>query len=88
LGEPLTTTQDTPPFFLPLSTAFGYISAAIQGGASETVAKILAGHKIKGMSDAYVKRNPSMVREATEAIEHHYFRDSNKLPSSAGDHPT
>jgi hypothetical protein len=27
LGEPLTTTQDTPPFFLPLSTAFGYISA-------------------------------------------------------------
>ena len=48
-------------------------SAAIEGGASETIAKILAGHKISGMSDAYIKRNAKMVSEACEAIERHYF---------------
>ena len=51
----------------------GAYSAAIEGGASETIAKILAGHKISGMSDAYIKRNPKMVAEACEAIEQHYF---------------
>ncbi len=51
----------------------GGYSAAIQGGASETVAKILAGHRIKGMSDSYVKRNPQMVAVACRAIERHYF---------------
>lgn len=51
----------------------GSYSAAIRGGASETVAKILAGHKIKGMSDAYVKRDPTMVQAATDAIQQHYF---------------
>ncbi len=38
-----------------------------------TIAKILAGHKISGMSDAYIKRNPKMVDDATKAIERHYF---------------
>lgn len=51
----------------------GAYSAAIEGGATETIAKILAGHKISGMSDAYIKRNPKMVAEACEAIEQHYF---------------
>ncbi len=31
----------------------GAYSAATEGGASETIAKILAGHKIGGMNDAY-----------------------------------
>jgi len=51
----------------------GAYSAAIEGGASETIAKILAGHKISGMSDAYIKRNAKMVAEACEAIERYYF---------------
>ena len=51
----------------------GAYTAAIEGGASETIAKILAGHSISGMSDAYIKRNPRMVAEAVEAIEKHYF---------------
>ena len=51
----------------------GAYSAAIEGGASETIAKILAGHKISGMSDAYIKRNAKMVADACEAIERHYF---------------
>ena len=51
----------------------GAYSAAIEGGASETIAKILAGHKISGMSDAYIKRNPKMVADAVDAIEKHYF---------------
>ncbi len=51
----------------------GAYTAAIEGGASETIAKILAGHKISGMSDAYIKRNPKMVAEACLAIEKHFF---------------
>lgn len=51
----------------------GAYSAAIEGGASETIAKILAGHKISGMSDAYIKRNPKMVADTVDAIEEHYF---------------
>lgn len=53
----------------------GAYTAAIQGGASETVAKILAGHKIGGMSDAYIKANPAIVKPATDAIEAEYFPD-------------
>jgi len=52
----------------------GAYTAAIRGGASETMAKILAGHKIGGMSDPYIKSDPGMVKEATDAIEHYYFR--------------
>ena len=50
----------------------GAYSAAIQGGATETIAKILAGHRIGGMSDAYVKRNPAMVEVACKAIGDYY----------------
>lgn len=59
----------------------GAYSAAIQGGASETIAKILAGHKISGMNDAYIKRNPMMVADAVKAIEKHYFRGKKSNPS-------
>jgi integrase len=51
----------------------GAYTAAIEHGASEEHAKILAGHKIRGMSDAYIKRRPKMVTDACAAIEQHYF---------------
>lgn len=51
----------------------GAYTAAIERGASEELTKILAGHKIHGMSDAYVKRRPRMVADACSAIEQHYF---------------
>ncbi len=54
----------------------GAYSAAIEGGATETIAKILAGHKITGMGDAYIKRNPKMVADAVKAIEKHYLRST------------
>jgi len=52
----------------------GGYTAAIRGGASETLAKLLAGHKIKGMADSYIKRDPMMVADACDAIERHYFQ--------------
>lgn len=62
---------------LPESVCFdtirdGGYTAAIEGGASETHAKLLAGHSVR-MSDHYVRRNPKMVADACEAIERHYF---------------
>jgi len=60
----------------------GAYSAAIEGGATETIAKILAGHKISGMSDAYIKRNPKMVAEACIAIEKHFFGNEQSLKRS------
>ncbi len=61
----------------------GAYTAAIQGGATETITKILAGHKIKGMSDAYIKRNPLMVADACKAIEKHYFSRSKSNPKKS-----
>ena len=60
----------------------GGYPAAIRAGASETVAEILAGYKIKGMSDAYVKRDPTMVKAATDAIEKHYFSKAEKVKNA------
>ncbi len=51
----------------------GAETAAIEGGADVTHAKLLAGHAISGMTDKYVKRNPKMVADACEAIKGHYF---------------
>ena len=51
----------------------GSYTAAIQGTESEKQAKIIAGHKFRGETDAYVKRNPHMVAEACRAIEDFYF---------------
>lgn len=46
---------------------------AVEAGGDLTHAKLLAGHRV-GISDAYVKRNPSIVADACEAIERHYLR--------------
>jgi integrase len=51
----------------------GAYSAAIAGGADITTAKILAGHAIGGEADKYVKRNVDRIKQATTAIEKHYF---------------
>jgi len=50
----------------------GAYSAAIEGGADLTVARLLAGHRA-GVSDHYLKRNPRMVEAACRAIERFYF---------------
>lgn len=48
-------------------------TAAIEGGADPIHADILMGHKIPGVRDNYLARNPNMVADACEAIEQHYF---------------
>jgi len=62
---------------IPESVEFAQIrdgaeTAAIEGGAELTEARMLAGHRT-GVSDHYVKRNPRMVANACKAIEAHYF---------------
>lgn len=52
-------------------------TAAIQGGADITQARLLAGHRC-GISDHYIKRNPKMVAEACKLIERHYFPPTKK----------
>ena len=61
---------------LPKSVEF----ACIRDGAyteaanvSMDQAKLIAGHRVSGMSDAYVKRTPSKVADACEAIRAHYL---------------
>jgi site-specific recombinase XerD len=51
----------------------GAYTAAIQGTESEKQAKIIAGHRFSGETDAYVKRHPHMVIDACRAIEKFYF---------------
>jgi integrase len=51
----------------------GAYSAAIARGADITTAKILAGHAIGGEADKYVKRDADRIKQATTAIEKHYF---------------
>lgn len=67
----------------------GAYSAAIKGGASETIAKILGWHKISGTSDAYIKQSPKMVANGLQGNRTALFRrermmDSVSLGSSAG----
>jgi len=50
----------------------GAYTAAIEAGVDLTQAKLLAGHAT-GISDHYAKRRPTMVSEATKAIEKAYF---------------
>ncbi len=50
----------------------GAYTAAVDGGADVNQAKMLAGHRV-GISDHYLKRNPSMVDDACRAIEKVYF---------------
>lgn len=50
----------------------GAYTAAIEGGADLMHAKLLAGHAT-GISDAYVRRKPTMVQDACEAVERFYL---------------
>ena len=47
-------------------------TVAAQAGVSMQAYKILAGHSC-GIDDNYVKRNPQIVKPATDAIETYYF---------------
>ncbi len=63
---------------LPDSVAFnsirdGAYTAATQGGAIIDQARMLGGHRVGGVTDYYLKRNPKMVEQACAAIEKAYF---------------
>ena len=49
---------------------------AVEGGVGVDQAKLVAGHSVPGISDAYIKRNPQMVADACLAIERYYFGDA------------
>jgi integrase len=62
---------------LPESVEFAHIrdgayTAAIEAGADLTHAKLLAGHSV-GISDSYLRRNPTMVADCCMAIERQFF---------------
>jgi integrase len=46
-------------------------------------ARVLAGHRLPGMSDNYVRRDPSFVTEACDAIHDHLFVRGTKSKSNA-----
>lgn len=48
-------------------------SSAVEGGADLDHIRLLAGHRLPGVTDAYVRRNPRMVSDAVAAIESAYF---------------
>jgi len=63
---------------LPSSVTFdsirdGAYTAASRGGAIIDQARMLGGHRVSGVSDYYLKRNPKMVQQACAAIEKAYF---------------
>ena len=69
---------------LPETVQFAHIrdgsyTAAIEGGADLTDAKLLAGHAV-GISDTYVRRNPRMVEKACAAIEAAHFGNGEDAP--------
>jgi hypothetical protein len=51
----------------------GAYTAAINEGAHPDHARILAGHRVAGTTDHYVKRQPRIVADACAAIEKVYF---------------
>ncbi len=51
----------------------GAYSAAVGGGATIDEARLLAGHRVSGVADHYLKRNPKMAAAACSAIEKAYF---------------
>jgi len=63
----------------------GNYSAAIEGGADLTEAKLIAGHAC-GIPDHYIKHAPKMVAKASAAIEVFYF--GLRLAGSAADATT
>ena len=50
-----------------------YTAATLCGHDSERLSRLLAGHSNYGLMDNYVKRNPEMVKPATDAVYKHYF---------------
>ncbi|MGC8540750.1 MAG: tyrosine-type recombinase/integrase [Phycisphaerae bacterium] len=50
-----------------------YTAATLCGQDSERLSRLLAGHSNYGLMDSYVKRNPEMVKPATDAVYKHYF---------------
>jgi integrase len=54
----------------------GAQTAAIHGGATQDQTKFLMGHKVPGITDAYLKRNPTLATQASRSIELYYFGTS------------
>ena len=50
----------------------GCYTAVIEAGFDLQTARLIAGHAT-GISDAYVRRSPTMVEGACRAVEVHYF---------------
>lgn len=50
-----------------------YTAATLCGQDSERLSRLLAGHSNYGLMDSYVKRNPEMVKPATDAVYKQYF---------------
>lgn len=46
---------------------------AIEGGCTQEEAGYLLGHKARGVTDAYLMRNPKLTQKAVDGIEKHYF---------------
>lgn len=46
---------------------------AAEAGVPAEQYRVLAGHKLPGVDDNYIRRNPNFVRSACEAIERYYF---------------
>jgi integrase len=51
----------------------GAQTSSIEGGCTEEEANYLLGHKAKGVTDAYLVRNPRLTLKAVKAIEKYYF---------------
>lgn len=56
----------------------GAYTAVVDAGVDITQAEILLGHSVGKVKDAYLKRRPSIVSDACEAVERHYFRGKNR----------
>jgi hypothetical protein len=50
-----------------------YTAACRAKGVEEKFARLLAGHRAHGLTDAYVQRNPFDVKPASDAVYAAYF---------------
>jgi hypothetical protein len=50
----------------------GAYTACVEANVTANLCQLLVGHR-SGIADHYVKRKPSMVAPACEAIYRHYF---------------
>lgn len=53
------------------------VSAAAEGVKIDDI-RIVAGHKVSGISDAYLKRSPQTAAASCEAVRRHYGIDNPK----------